>query len=85
MVDVNLILDGDGALDDVDPATMREGRFERIIALDSGMNTGLPSVTIVILMPDGTRVIAQTSGRIFCVAGRAIAARFPDIGDPSIP
>ncbi len=85
MPDVRVILDGDNALSDVDPATLREGRFDRIMALEAGMSSGLPSVTIMVLMPDGTRVLAQTSARIFCIAARAIVARYPQIEDPSIP
>lgn len=85
MIDVRVILDGDDALSDVDPASLREGRLDRIMALDGGMSSGLPSVTIVVAMPDGTRVLAQTSGRIFCTTARAIAARYPQIEDPSVP
>jgi hypothetical protein len=51
----------------------------RVAVLDEGMQSGRPSVAIRLDLHDGTIIIAETSARLFCAAGRAIVAKYPDL------
>lgn len=51
----------------------------QVAVLASGMQSGLPSVALRVDLPDGKIVIAETSARLFCMAARAILARFPNL------
>jgi hypothetical protein len=51
----------------------------KIAVLDGGMVSGRPSGAIRIDLPDGSSVVAETTARLFCSAGRAILARYPDL------
>jgi hypothetical protein len=51
----------------------------RVAVLDSGMASGRPSVAIRMDLPDGRVVVARTSARVFCAAGRAIQERYPNL------
>jgi hypothetical protein len=81
MPSLTLKLNGDGAWPDlrVKPFVhlRDDGPAIEIAVLNSGMSSGRPSVAIRLDLPDGTTVLAQTSARLFCSAGRAIAARYP--------
>lgn len=50
-----------------------------LAVLEHGLESGLPSITIRIDLPDGRVVLAETTARLFIQAGRAIAARFPGL------
>jgi hypothetical protein len=51
-----------------------------VVALAGGMTSGKPSVCIRLDLPDGRVVLAETSAALFCAAGSAIGARFPELG-----
>lgn len=51
----------------------------QIAALDGGMESGRPSVTIRVDTPDGKYVLAETSARLFCTAAKMIMAKYPDL------
>lgn len=57
-----------------------EGKM-RIAGLSAGMTSGAPSVMIGVELPDGTKVIAQTSLKLLLVAAAALVARH---GDPRL-
>ena len=51
----------------------------QVAVLDAGMTSGQPSVGIRLDLPDGQTIVAETSARLFVIAGRAISAKFPDL------
>lgn len=57
----------------------RDNRIEGIKVLPKGTSGGLPAVAIEITLGDGRKVIAQTTARLFALAGRAVASRYPEI------
>jgi len=75
---IDLKLDGDAAFGDVPREKMIDASEApwRIACLEGGMSSGRPSVALLIELPDGRVVVAQTSVRAFVAAGRAMAARF---------
>ena len=83
MIPLTIVLDGDNAWpdlynrDDVIHATSSI----QIAVLEQGMESGRPSVTIRIDLPDGRTVLAQTSARLFCQAARILMAKHPDLLD----
>ena len=83
MIPFNIILDGDNAWPDLkDKEVVHLGQGApaiQVAVLDGGMASGRPSVAIRIDLPDGRSVIAETSARLFCSAGRAVTARYPDL------
>lgn len=58
---------------DLDPK-MPHGRLERVGLLRHGTVNGKASVAVVILLDDGTRVVAETTWALFNAAARALAA-----------
>ena len=48
----------------------------QIAVRDGRLESGRPSVSIRLDLPDGTFVIAETTARLFCTAGRAIQAKY---------
>jgi len=81
MVELDLRLDGDGAL---------KREFESALAvihltgpiivttLDGGMDTGRASVGLSFALPSGECVFAETSLRLFLLAAKMMAAKFPE-------
>lgn len=53
----------------------------QIAVLAGGMRSRKPSVSIRLDLPDGRVVVAETSARLLCTAGRMIAAKFPSLFD----
>ena len=51
----------------------------QVAVLEGGLASGRPSVCIRIDLPEGQVVIAETTARLFCLAGRAILAKYPDL------
>jgi hypothetical protein len=49
--------------------------------LRAGTSNGHPSVTIRCDLPDGSVVLAETSARLFCLAGRMIMEKYPHLFD----
>jgi len=50
-----------------------------VTALEGGMQSGDPSVAIIIEPPDGPWILAETSLKLFLVAADALKAKY---GDP---
>lgn len=82
-ISLNLILQGEGAWPDLtDGRLIHLGNGAppmQVAVLDKGMASGRPSVAVRLDLPDGRIVVAETTARLFCAAGRAIAARYPDL------
>jgi hypothetical protein len=84
-----LKLDGDGAWPDLagkidTPQVIHLGNDAKpieISVLDAGMHSGRPSIMIRLELPDGRTVLAETSARLFCSAGRAVLAKYPRLFD----
>ena len=73
-------LNGDGAWPELrDHHVIEPAKPIEVAVLEMGMSSGRPSVAIRIDLPDGQVVVAQTSARLFCAAGRAIAAKYPGL------
>lgn len=89
---MNIILDGDNAWPDLNlnnphrsptpPKVHHLGPDAPpidVAVLASGMTSGRPSVMFRLNLPDGSVVLAETSARLFCIAARAVMAKFPDL------
>lgn len=50
-----------------------------VAVLNGGMDSGLPSVALRIQLDDGTIILAETSAKLFCTAGRMFEAKYPEI------
>jgi hypothetical protein len=59
---------------DLPEDTTLDGKLERIGLLRNGTTGGRASVGLVVRLPDGTAVVAQTTWRLFNTAARALAA-----------
>lgn len=59
---------------DIDPATYSAGcgHIARIGRLPRGTQSGLSTIAILVEMPDGRKVIAQTTMRLFQTAAGAL-------------
>lgn len=76
---VTLILEGDGALKEHVGRIVESEAMPKVICLDGGMESGLPSVMLAFQLPDGTMAVCQTSARAFVAAARGITARWPEV------
>ncbi|HEY9416772.1 MAG TPA: hypothetical protein VIQ30_18610 [Pseudonocardia sp.] len=56
------------------PETSPQGKLERIGLLRNGTSEGRAMVGLIVRMPDGTAVVAETTWRLFNVSARALAA-----------
>ncbi len=54
----------------------RSGKLSRIGVLPRGMVSGRPAVELLVILDDGTAVIAETSWRNFALAAVALIARW---------
>lgn len=81
MPSMNIITDGDNAWPDLREKPFHQGEIEAVAFLDGGMASGQPSVAVRIRLANGECVIAQTSGRLFSMAGRALNAKYPKLHD----
>jgi hypothetical protein len=80
MPELHIILDGSGQIPQLaDGRPVIKVDDFTIAALPHGMSTGRPSVAVVIDLPDGAHVFAQTSLRLLLSAADAFKARY---GDP---
>ena len=71
--------DGTEISDKVINAMGPDAKPIQVALLDSGMQSGRPSVTIRIDLKDGRTVLTETSLRLFVTAARAFAAKYPDL------
>jgi len=76
MVDLSIILDGDGAWPDMRNFVAAD--IAAVAILDKGMTSGLPSVAVRINIGDQV-IVAQTSARLFCSAAKAFMAKYPNL------
>ena len=79
MIPMSVRLEGDNAWPDLAGKDLIEATSIGVAVLPRGMASGRPSVSLRIELPDGQTVIAQTSARLFCSAGRMITTRYPDL------
>ena len=77
MIPLSIHLDGDKCWPELTDWT--EAEDLQIAVLPRGTSSGKPSVTIRVELPTGEIVLAQTTARLFCMAGRMITARYPDL------
>jgi hypothetical protein len=74
---IKLLMNAEGALNGVNPATVIHVRDPFTIAvLPAGMGSGKESVSIIIPLPDGDTVVAETSLQLFQAAAKAFAAKY---------
>ena len=80
---MNIKLDGDNAWPDLREKDVihlaNDAPAIEVALLDGGLVSGRPSVAIRIDLPDGRTVLAETTARLFCMAGPAIQAKYPDL------
>jgi hypothetical protein len=69
-------LDGQNAWPDLATREVVQGAWTRLSALPAGMQSGALSIAIVVELPDGRPVCAETSWRLLHAACAAIAARY---------
>ena len=50
-----------------------------VFVLEGGMQSGRPSVSINLQMPEGGGMTFETSAALFLTAARLIAARYPEL------
>lgn len=56
-----------------------QGTPKGIAVIDGGTMSGHPSVAIRIDTPDGSVILGETTARLFCLAAKAIIAKYPDL------
>lgn len=83
MIPMIIKLEGEGAWPDLvgkDVVHLGGGAPPiQVAVLSMGMASGRPSVAIRIDTPDGRHIVAETSARLFCMAARAIMAKYPGL------
>lgn len=79
MTGLTIVLEGDGAFGDVPREKLAHGQLQRVCALSGGMESGKPSVALLVATDDGKYVLAETSMALFLGAADAFRARH---GDP---
>ena len=83
MIPLIIKLEGDAAWPDLkDKEIIHLGNGApplQVAVLDGGLTSGRPSVALRVDLPDGKYVVAETSARLFCMAARAIMAKYPDL------
>ena len=76
---LHIILDGDGSFEHLREKKQHHVQEFSITALEGGMQSGNPSVAVVIELDDDSYVMAETSMKLFLAAADALKARY---GDP---
>jgi len=76
MAELEISLDGLGAWPDLATRDVVHAHWTRLSALPGGMASGGLSIGIVVELPDGRLVFAETSWALLYVAARAIEARY---------
>lgn len=79
MIPLEIILDGDNCWPDLKATGYRQGELRGVAALPRGTESGKPTVTVRVELPDGTVVLAETTLTLFLSAADAFKARH---GDP---
>ncbi len=73
---LQVTLTGDGAWPDLATRDLVHGEWTRLNALAGGMASGGVSIGIIVELPDGRPVFAETSWRLLHAALKAIEARY---------
>lgn len=76
---LHIILDGDGAFEHLRERKQHHVQTFTVTALEGGMESGQPSVAVVIELEDDSYVFAETSLKLFLSAADALKAKY---GDP---
>lgn len=77
MVTMNVVLQGDGVLKDTDPNKIVHLQNTITLAsLDNGMASGKPSVAFIFDLPDGRKVLAETSMTLFLSAAKIFSSHY---------
>lgn len=83
MIAMNIKLDGDNAWPDLREKEVihlaNDAPAIEVALLDGGLVSGRPNVATRIYLLDERTVFAETTPRLFCMAGRAIQAKYPDL------
>lgn len=79
MIHIRIILDGEGAIPEMRGKTIHRADSLTVTGLAGGMQSGKPSVALVIPLEDGSFVFAETSLALFLSAADALRGRY---GDP---
>lgn len=81
MIGLDLILDGDGALAEyaAHPEKLEKAEGVKLVFLDHGMQSGLPSLMVCLVKANGRLVYSEISARLFTTAARAVLAKWPEI------
>lgn len=69
-------LDGDNILAGFPAEKVVHTKTFTVTSLSGGMSSGAPSVAIILDLPDGRKVLAETSLRLFLSAARALRAKY---------
>lgn len=79
VIDVSIIRDGDPPPfpDIQDPIHLPDQPW-RLAVIERGMSSGAPSLVIVIDLPDGKTVIAETSVAVWIAATAGMRGAFPE-------
>jgi hypothetical protein len=85
MIKLTIHLNAEGMLEGVSPEDVIHLRNTlEIGVLEGGMQSGKPSVAFAFTLPDGKKVFAETSLKLFQAAAKAFAAKYGWIGDEEI-
>lgn len=83
MIGMIINLNGDNAWPDIQDKEIihlsNDAPPIQVATLEGGLASGRPSIAIRIDLPDGKVVVVETTARLFCSAGRAIQAKYPDL------
>jgi hypothetical protein len=79
MIPLSIILDGDGCWPDLVGKETINTTVDAVATLPRGTESGKPTVTVRINLPDGRVVLAETTLGLFLSAADAFKARH---GDP---
>lgn len=82
MLEMIINLEGDGILEYLDPKDKRKvvklTSPITVTTLPRGMQSGAPSVAFIFELPDGKKVVAHTSAKLFLLAASAVMERYKD-------
>lgn len=76
MIETKIVLDGDGRFPELQGRKVHTCRIHSITGLPGGLKSGRASAAVIIDLPDGSVVFAETSMRILLCALRAFQARY---------
>lgn len=76
MTELHIILELDNALKGEDFSKLIQTEDITIGCLDGGMTSGNPSIGIIVKLPDGKFVFAQTSLKLFQTANDIFFSKF---------